>query len=171
MTLERIIRPFQTGDVTPPRRYVPSDAGTRASPPKNVLLQAGKVGSTKTFTGSVNFTQTYYLDTRQKEKKFTGGPETAEREMQIQRIRNPDDPSQFVDIASTNKYTVQEGTGATFKRSLVTLQTGELAAAMIQVDASGVPISGPADVSEVFKVKKPEDLTAAAARFREQHPE
>jgi hypothetical protein len=54
--LENIIRPFQTVDVTPPRRYVAS--GAPAAPP--VLVQIGRTGKGRAFNGSDSLTVTHY---------------------------------------------------------------------------------------------------------------
>jgi hypothetical protein len=64
MPIERIVRPFQTQDVTPARR-IPS---TFASQPKNTILTPGKGGSGKSLSGSVSITTTLYMDTKLKEQ-------------------------------------------------------------------------------------------------------
>lgn len=66
MTLERIVRPFQTGDVSPPKPVPSSDASSTSS---NVIINPGKNGSVKTLSGSYNITITYYYIKKPKEKQ------------------------------------------------------------------------------------------------------
>lgn len=66
MTLERIVRPFQTGDFSPPKPAPSSDATSTAS---NVIINPGKNGSVKTLSGSYNITITYYYIKKPKEKQ------------------------------------------------------------------------------------------------------
>jgi hypothetical protein len=66
--LENIVRPFQTGDVSPPKRYV--TAGTQGVP--NVLLQIGRTGQGRTFNGSYNITVTSYMARAIVEKRSSG---------------------------------------------------------------------------------------------------
>lgn len=63
MSLERVVRPFQTRDVTPERR-VPTLYQTNAP---NITLSFGKGGSGKVMHGSINLTVTLYMDTKLKE--------------------------------------------------------------------------------------------------------
>ena len=65
MTLETIFRPFQTGDVAPPRPYF--NAGQVGVP--NVILQFGRSGQGKTFNGSFSSRQTNYMTRYDNEKK------------------------------------------------------------------------------------------------------
>jgi hypothetical protein len=57
MTLETIIRPFQTNAIAPARPYF--NAGQVGVP--NVILQFGRSGSGKTFSGSYSARQTNYM--------------------------------------------------------------------------------------------------------------
>ncbi len=61
--LERMVRPFQTQDFTPPRRVL-----TDYSAPEqgNIKLEYGH-GSGKTLTGGSSITVTLYMDTKLKE--------------------------------------------------------------------------------------------------------
>lgn len=65
MTLERVVRPFQLRDVTPPRRSL--TAYEVAAAP--VALVLGKTGSGKAMHGSQSTTVTLYMDTKLKEPK------------------------------------------------------------------------------------------------------
>ena len=62
-SLERIVRPFQTKDVTPPKRILQKSEDTV----DNVLIQCGKIGSTKTFNASYSSTITSYVPNQQRE--------------------------------------------------------------------------------------------------------
>ena len=62
-SLERIVRPFQSRDVTPPQRILnPSEP-----PVDNVLIQCGESGSTKTFNSSYSSTITSYVEAKHRE--------------------------------------------------------------------------------------------------------
>jgi hypothetical protein len=89
-SLERIVRPFQSQDVTPPQRIV----DTSESAPENVLIQCGQSGSTKTFNSSYSSTITSYVKANQRELS---------RETSVKRITNPDDESQYVDVELIDK--------------------------------------------------------------------
>lgn len=54
---EGLVRPFQTNNTSPPE-LVPFASATKVQP--TVKLRIGRNGSTKTFHGSINFTQTLY---------------------------------------------------------------------------------------------------------------
>jgi hypothetical protein len=58
MSIELIVRPFQTTDVTPPR-VVPPATATALSP--IVRLVVGRTGSTRTFHSSYSNAVTYYV--------------------------------------------------------------------------------------------------------------
>jgi hypothetical protein len=64
-SLESLIRPFQTNDITPAQTYF--EAGEVATP-ENVVLQIGKGGSGKVLTGSYSYSQTFYCDGAETEK-------------------------------------------------------------------------------------------------------
>jgi hypothetical protein len=61
---ENIVRPFVSGDVSPPRRYVNGSA----SGVPNVLLQVGRTGVGRTFNGSYSLRATYYMTRYENEK-------------------------------------------------------------------------------------------------------
>jgi hypothetical protein len=61
---ENTVRPFQSGDVSPPRRYI---SGAAADVP-NVLLQVGRTGVGRTFNGSYSLRATYYMTRYENEK-------------------------------------------------------------------------------------------------------
>ena len=84
-SLERIVRPFQSKDVAPPSRII----DTTVEAPDNVLIECGKVGTTKTFNASYSCTTTLYVDNSTRE---------ISRATTTKRITNPDDESQYVDV-------------------------------------------------------------------------
>jgi len=84
-SLERIVRPFQSRDVTPPQRIL----NPSAPPVDNVLIQCGQSGSTKTFNSSFSSTITAYVENKHRELA---------RETTVKRITNPDDETQYVDV-------------------------------------------------------------------------
>ncbi len=57
MSLESIVRPFQTPESAPARPYY--QAGKAA--PANVILQFGRGGGGKTFNGSFSWNASYYM--------------------------------------------------------------------------------------------------------------
>jgi hypothetical protein len=85
MSFERIVRPFQTKDVTPPQRISTPDDPTVA----NVTIKCGAVGETKTFNGSHSSQVTAYVKSQRRELA---------RQTSIKRITNPEDASQYVDV-------------------------------------------------------------------------
>ena len=89
-SLERIVRPFQSKDVTPPQRvFNPSE-----TPVDNVRIVCGQAGSTKTFNSSHSSTVTSYVEGKHRELS---------RETSVKRITNPDDETQYVDVELINK--------------------------------------------------------------------
>ncbi len=62
--LERIVRPFQTQEVSPPQRVL-TDYQTDA--PDSITLEYGRGGSGKLLQGSYSNTVTLYMDTKLKE--------------------------------------------------------------------------------------------------------
>lgn len=64
MSLETIIRPFQTNDVSPARPYF--NAGQVGVP--NVMLRFGRSGQGKTFNGSYSSRLTNYMTQYENEK-------------------------------------------------------------------------------------------------------
>lgn len=67
---EKIVRPFQLRDTSPPRPVPLASISTGNAEP--VILKWGETGSTRTFHGSFSSTQTYYAIRRPKEKVTTG---------------------------------------------------------------------------------------------------
>lgn len=64
--LESIVRPFQTGEVTPAQTYyLPGQIGL-----PNVVLRLGRGGSGKVLTGSYSYTQTFYCVKHEVEKNI-----------------------------------------------------------------------------------------------------
>jgi hypothetical protein len=64
-TIEAIVRPFQTPDVSPSTAYfTPGKAG-----PVPVLLQFGRGGGGKILNGSFTFDESYYMTQYNNEKK------------------------------------------------------------------------------------------------------
>jgi hypothetical protein len=71
--LEGIVRPFQTSEIGPPRSPLLGSLGastaTTADAAKNTIINPGKDGQVKTFSGSFSLTITYYYIKKPKEKK------------------------------------------------------------------------------------------------------
>ncbi len=65
--LEKIVRPFQTEDIGPPKP-VPVAAPAEGTV-RNTIINPGKNGQVKTFSGSYSITITYYYIEKPKEKK------------------------------------------------------------------------------------------------------
>jgi hypothetical protein len=76
--LEGIVRPFQTSEIGPPRSPLLGSLGTStatsttADAAKNTIINPGKDGQVKTFSGSFSLTITYYYIKKPKEKKKAG---------------------------------------------------------------------------------------------------
>ena len=68
MSIESIVRPFQTPDASPARPYY---VAGKAAPPL-VFLQFGRGGGGKTFNGSQSASSTYYLSQYVNEKEDAG---------------------------------------------------------------------------------------------------
>lgn len=67
MSLEKIIRPFQTRETTPPRiTLTPTQANTGATP---ATVTIGKGSEIKILQGSETIDVTYYMKKWMKEKK------------------------------------------------------------------------------------------------------
>lgn len=64
--LEGIVRPFQTPDIGPAK---PVPTATATSVQQNTIINPGKNGQVKTFSGSYNLTISYYYVKKPKEKK------------------------------------------------------------------------------------------------------
>lgn len=56
-SLETIVRPFQTADVSPARPFF----NAAKAAPQNVILQFGRGGGGKVLTGSASISATYYM--------------------------------------------------------------------------------------------------------------
>lgn len=71
MTIERIVRPFQTPENSPGRTII--DTGfSQANAP--VRLQLGRNGTPKTYQASFNFNATMYVVHQSKEKQASPSP-------------------------------------------------------------------------------------------------
>ncbi len=71
-TLEGIVRPFQTSDIGPPKTALQGGLAattSTADQPENTIINPGKDGQVKTFSGSFSLTITYYYVRKPKEKK------------------------------------------------------------------------------------------------------
>jgi hypothetical protein len=68
MSIEKIVRPYQTRDVSPPRVVVSAAPGTSDDP---VVSTFGKSWSLKSLNGSETLDITYYMDKTMKEKPKT----------------------------------------------------------------------------------------------------
>ena len=88
-SFERIVRPFQSKDVTPPQRVIVPDQQAV----DNVVIACGAVGQTRTFHGSFNLRHARYVEQSYRELS---------RDVTTKRITNPDDPSQYVDVEVVN---------------------------------------------------------------------
>jgi len=76
MSLERILRPFQTREVTPPRvvlaKPVSVSVGQAVTAANTTQIKIGDSWSVKTVNGSENIDVTYYLKRWMKEPKKPG---------------------------------------------------------------------------------------------------
>lgn len=63
--LEKVVRPSELGDVTPPRRLPDGRKGST----EPVRLRIGRSGRGRVFNGSGNSTTTYYSDAHQNERR------------------------------------------------------------------------------------------------------
>lgn len=112
MTFERIVRPFQKVDFTPPPAPVAPE-----TPLENVVLMIGKEGaSAKMLVGNSSGEITSFHEDKQKEVSRT----TIER-----RVENPDDPSQYVNVADTDKIKTKGGKKDTFKQMEIAFKPQE----------------------------------------------
>jgi hypothetical protein len=63
--LESLVRPFQTGEITPAQTYYqPGQIGV-----PNVILRIGRSASGKVLQGNYNFTETHYMTKYETERK------------------------------------------------------------------------------------------------------
>lgn len=109
MTFERIVRPFQKADFTPPPAAVAPE-----EPLENIVLMIGKEGaSAKFLVGNISTSITSFVKDDSKEISR----ETTER-----RVENPDDPSQYVNVLDTDKIGVESGKRDTYKQQDITFK-------------------------------------------------
>lgn len=102
-TLEQVVRPFQTKQVTYPARVF----DTTQPPAADVVVLIGQEGATKLFNESFSESTTSYKDVTSKEKSRT---------TETKHITNPSDPSQFVDVELIKKLSVEQGQGRTYQK-------------------------------------------------------
>jgi hypothetical protein len=69
MSLEKIIRPFQTREISPPRIIMNPATLARQTGEKPVTITIGKSHNVKTLNGSETIDVTYYMKKWMKEKK------------------------------------------------------------------------------------------------------
>jgi hypothetical protein len=100
--LTLLIRLNERVDVRPPS--LPAGGGPQSTP--NVLLLVGDVGEGTIFTGSFSQQKSYYQTTPTKE---------VQRDSIKKRIRNPDDPTQHVDVLDVKRIKAKEGTGQQYE--------------------------------------------------------
>lgn len=102
-TLEQVVRPFQTKQVTYPARVFDNTQ----QPAPDVVILIGQEGSTKLFNESFSENTTSYQDVTSKEKSRT---------TQKKHITNPDDDTQFVDVELIKKLSLEQGQGRTYQK-------------------------------------------------------
>jgi hypothetical protein len=64
VTLERIVRPFQLGDISPPK---PVASGTSSAPQTNII-KYGESGTAKLLFGSETIDESFYAVKKMREK-------------------------------------------------------------------------------------------------------
>jgi hypothetical protein len=89
-TFESIVRPFQSQAITPPRRVL----STKKVDEQNIVLELGKSGQGTTFGYSYSVDMATYYDKKHSETK---------RKEVKKKIRDRDDPSQFIEAKDTRK--------------------------------------------------------------------
>jgi hypothetical protein len=89
--LEQFVRPFQTKDVTPPRRVITE--GADVAP---VAISIGTVGSNLTFL--LNLFISTGFETEDERTHIEVNRTTVDR-----RVENPDDSEQYVTVRDTEK--------------------------------------------------------------------
>lgn len=65
MTLEKVVRPFQLGDTSPPK---PVGTGTSCKDPNVNTLKFGDGGSVRLLFGSITIDETFYAIKKMREK-------------------------------------------------------------------------------------------------------
>jgi len=99
MTLERIVRPFQTNDVFNARRLPISQAVSGETPPEIQMTWQGAADGTYTEEappGALSIEVTEWRETDRKTEKV--------------RVENPDDKEQFVQVERIKRMTFQNDT-------------------------------------------------------------
>ncbi len=74
MSLEKIVRPFQTRETTPPRIVLTGNqisVANAVTATETVKVTIGKSGQVKSVNGSENIDVSYYMEKWMKEKKDT----------------------------------------------------------------------------------------------------
>ncbi len=104
MNLESIVRPFQSPGYTLPA-IRPQDP---TQPQQTILVVIGAEGQGYTFNGNESGSLSSYMDASHKE---------VSRETHVNRITNPSDPSQFVDVEVIDKLTVAGNTGKQYEKT------------------------------------------------------
>jgi len=69
MSLEKIIRPFQTRETTPPRFVMNPVTAQAVTPAQPVVIVIGKSPAVKVLNGSETIDVSYYMKKWMKEKK------------------------------------------------------------------------------------------------------
>lgn len=114
MDLEQIVRPFQS-------KTVLSRNTISVTPPEtseNCIVTVGvEGGSAKTLNGSYRVTKTLYCDNKAKTKP---------KKVVTQRIKNPDDEEQYVDVDVIDRMNVSTGGGQDYQKTTHTTDYSEL---------------------------------------------
>lgn len=105
MDLEQIIRPFAYRPVISRNKItvVPPETSDNC-----VLTIGANGGKVKTVNGSLNVTKTYYCDSKAK---------VTPKKVVTQRIKNPDDEEQYVDVKVMDKMQVVSGGGQDYQKT------------------------------------------------------
>lgn len=107
MTIEGLVRPFQTVNVFNP----PRAAGTPVAPSASVVqLKWGLGGTPKTFSSSYSSSTTGFMGKKTREFK---------RVIQPVKIKNPDEPAQHITANITYNINVTSGAGQNFERQKI----------------------------------------------------
>ena len=119
MSLEKIVRPFQTGDVLKPRFVPPSQPANAGSPPEEAKLSwsGGTAG---------DYIQDpdpwlYNIDPA----KNSWDEDPSMRVTELVRVENPDDPTQYVEIERIKQTEFQKrGTGERIRMNGINWDAG-----------------------------------------------
>lgn len=65
MSLEKIIRPFQLGDISPPK---PVATGSTCTPANTNVVKFGEGGTAKVLFGSITIDESFYAVKKMREK-------------------------------------------------------------------------------------------------------